>query len=188
MISQRSFADDNHYQAPQHDYLHLTEGFSNQTPITASNLTVYDSQSLWKYTKHRSRHSISSISSMSSLCSPTSPSSNISTQSGNHFGCITAYINTPVDQQAACYFLSNFVLLPEQGVLRGHLEFLLPMLNKEKPNSAVHAAFSAAALAAFGTRPNSKAILSQADVSFKFSTHILSIFVKMGTETDSYVE
>lgn len=169
MISQHSFVDVHQYQVPQNEYFRLTDGFSNQAPITASNLTVYDSaQSSWKYTKSRSRKSISSLSSMSSLSSlssPTSTSSSISTQSGHHFGCITAYINTPVDQQAACYFLSNFVLLPEQGVLRGYLEFLIPILNNENPNSAVHAAFSAAALAAFGTRPNSKAILPKADVS-----------------------
>ncbi|CAG8979510.1 hypothetical protein HYALB_00004962 [Hymenoscyphus albidus] len=138
---------------------HGEDGFSNQVPITAAASNPTTPNSTWKYTK-RARGSTNSISSMSSSAS-TSPIS--FSQRGRHSGCITAYLSTPADQKAACYFLSNFVLLPGQGSRRGHLEFLLPILNTERPNSAVHAAFSAVSLAAFGTRPDSGAILPSAN-------------------------
>ncbi|CAG8957931.1 hypothetical protein HYFRA_00000273 [Hymenoscyphus fraxineus] len=160
--SRPPFVGPDQNQILQSGNYHVEDGFSNQVPITATASNPTTPNSTWKYTK-RSRGSINSISSMSSSAS-TSPTS--FSQRGRHSGCITAYLSTPADQKAACYFLSNFVLLPGQGNRRGHLEFLLPILNTERPNSAVHAAFSAVSLAAFGTRPDSGNILPSANRSY----------------------
>lgn len=81
----------------------------------------------------------------------------------NHHSLIY-HMTTPVHQQAACYFLSNFVMMPVEGTRRGYLDFILPLLKEGQPNRPLMHAFSAAALAALGTRPNSKALIPQADV------------------------
>lgn len=73
-------------------------------------------------------------------------------------------MTTPIQHQAACYFLSSFVLVPEAGTMRGYLDFVLPLLKKQNPQTALSYAFSAATLAALATRPNSKALSSTADV------------------------
>ncbi|KAF4430200.1 Transcriptional regulatory protein moc3 [Colletotrichum fructicola] len=38
-------------------------------------------------------------------------------------------LQTPLDQQATCFFLANYVLAPPTGVGRGILTFVLPLLN-----------------------------------------------------------
>ncbi|KAF4626606.1 hypothetical protein G7Y89_g11546 [Cudoniella acicularis] len=48
----------------------------------------------------------------------------------------------------------------------GYLDFLIPHIKAEKPNPSFLAAFSAVALAALGTRPNSKALLPKADMAY----------------------
>jgi hypothetical protein len=73
-------------------------------------------------------------------------------------------MTTPINQQAACYFLANFVLVPEAGTMRGYLDFVIPLLKQNEPAQPLLLAFSAVALAALGTRPNSKALLPKADL------------------------
>ncbi|RDW79576.1 hypothetical protein BP6252_04214 [Coleophoma cylindrospora] len=75
-------------------------------------------------------------------------------------------LSTPVDQQAFSYFLSNFVLIPEQSLSRGFFDFLLPLLKAEQPGSPLSTAFSAVAMAAFGVRPNSRCLLPHADAFY----------------------
>jgi len=46
------------------------------------------------------------------------------------------------------------------------MDFLIPFLKADKPNRSLQLSFSAVALAAFGTRPNSKALLPNAELSY----------------------
>jgi hypothetical protein len=77
---------------------------------------------------------------------------------------IASHMTTPIQQQAACYFLSSFVLVPESGTMKGYLDFVLPLMRQQNPHTALVYAFSAVTLAALGTRPNSKALASTADL------------------------
>lgn len=60
-----------------------------------------------------------------------------------------------IDQQAPCYFVSNYVLTPRHST-RGYFDFLIPMLKNEGPNSHLSLAFSAVSLAALSNRPNTR--------------------------------
>lgn len=71
-----------------------------------------------------------------------------------------------VEQLVFHYFLSNFVLLPGIEGRRGFLDFLLPLLRNEPPDSHLSVSFKAVALAAFGNRPNSKKLLVQASSEY----------------------
>lgn len=87
----------------------------------------------------------------------------VAAQAHQNHGIITTYMTTPIHQQAACYFLSNFVLIPEEGTMRGYLDFILPLIKKRDPSPALLQSFSAVALAALGSRPNSKALIPKAE-------------------------
>jgi hypothetical protein len=73
-------------------------------------------------------------------------------------------MTTPLIQQAGCYFLANFVLVPEAGTMRGYFDFVMPLLRNKEPSQSLLLAFSAASMAALGSRPNSKALLPKADL------------------------
>jgi hypothetical protein len=62
-------------------------------------------------------------------------------------------LTTPVDEQAPCYFMSNYVITPRHAA-RGYFDFLMPMLKTESADSPIALAFSAVALAALGGRPD----------------------------------
>ncbi|KAK0109827.1 hypothetical protein ONS95_002498 [Cadophora gregata] len=81
-----------------------------------------------------------------------------------HHSFTAGHMTTPLSQQASCYFLANFVLVPEAGTMRGYLDFVIPLLKQRTPPQSLVFAFSAVALAALGTRPNSKALLPTADL------------------------
>lgn len=66
---------------------------------------------------------------------------------------IPASCDIPLDQQALCYFLSNFVLVEGPDNSRGYLNFLIPLIQHEPPESHLNLSFSAVALAALGNRP-----------------------------------
>lgn len=70
----------------------------------------------------------------------------------------------PVEQQALCFFLANFVYLPQANSTRGYLDFLVPMMKTERPDSHLSVSFQAVALASLANRPNSKGsgLMSQA--------------------------
>ena len=67
--------------------------------------------------------------------------------------------NTPIEHQAAHYFLSNFVLNPRTETSRGFLTFVIPLIKNEPPDTQLSTSFAAVALAAFGNRPSSRALL-----------------------------
>ena len=81
-----------------------------------------------------------------------------------HHSFTAGHMTTPLSQQASCYFLANFVLVPEAGTMRGYLDFVIPLLKQKTPPQSLVLAFSAVTLAALGTRPNSKALLPTADL------------------------
>ncbi|KAK6860996.1 hypothetical protein PG995_004632 [Apiospora arundinis] len=56
-------------------------------------------------------------------------------------------LNVPVETQASCYFLSNFVLIPRQGSTRGFMDFLVPMIKSEVSESHLQHAFNACSIA-----------------------------------------
>ena len=102
--------------------------------------------------------------SHSSMTRNTTVSMSIS-QHGTH-DFISHQVSTSIGEQAMCFFLANFVLIPEPGTMRGHLHFVIPLLKIEPPNSALTPALSAVAIAALGTRPNSRSLLPKAHRSY----------------------
>lgn len=109
-----------------------------------------------------------SHSRQTSTSSITSHSSNESQAAmvsfHRHHDLTAGHMTTPLAQQATCYFLANFVLVPETGTMRGYLDFVIPLLKQRIPPRCLVLAFSAVTLAALGTRPNSKALLPTADL------------------------
>ncbi|SPJ74819.1 related to negative acting factor [Fusarium torulosum] len=65
---------------------------------------------------------------------------------------ILSTLQLPVDQQATCHFLSNFVLLPSHDNTRGWMEFVVPLLKSEQPAPHFKLAFDACAMASLGNR------------------------------------
>lgn len=57
------------------------------------------------------------------------------------------------------------------------MDFLLPLL-KEKPDPCLSAAFSAVALAALATRPNSRALVSKVDLSYAKALNTINASLK----------
>lgn len=56
-------------------------------------------------------------------------------------------IAIPAETRADCNFVANFILVPQQGSTRGFLDFLLPMLKSEGPQSHLQRAFNACSMA-----------------------------------------
>lgn len=63
---------------------------------------------------------------------------------------ILTTLNLPVEQRATCHFVSNYVLIPQDDVTRGYMEFVVPMINAPAPHFKY--AFDACALASLGNR------------------------------------
>ena len=119
------------------------------------SLTHYSSASLTG--SHRSRHSPnSSIYSIFDLAESR-------VYERNQHTSFVHQLSIPIDQQATCFFLSNYVLVPEEGILSGYLDFLVRLLKRPRLDPSFIAAFAAVAFAALGTRPNSKALAPKAD-------------------------
>ncbi|KAK2029743.1 hypothetical protein LX32DRAFT_672724 [Colletotrichum zoysiae] len=123
------------------------------------------------------RYSNSSSSDVSPSMSYASSLSYISTQAPDPFASfkdmeVGAYgmphtLQTPLDQQATCYFLANYVLAPPVGVGRGILTFVLPLLNMPSYQvSPLQSAFSAVSMAALAGRPNSRRLSSMAHLHY----------------------
>jgi hypothetical protein len=66
-------------------------------------------------------------------------------------------LTIPTEDQAACHFVSNFILVPRQDGTRGFMEFVLPLMKGEGPNGPLSHAFKACAYATLGNRPNAVA-------------------------------
>lgn len=133
----------------------LYSGSSNTSPdwIHYSSIAPTNSCRSFKHSPN------SSISNIADLSAPRPD------KIGQH-ASILQHLSTPIDQQAACFFLSNFVLIPEEGTMRGYLDFLIPLLKKPKPDQTFVLAFAAVGFAALGSRPNSKSLLPKADAFY----------------------
>lgn len=59
-----------------------------------------------------------------------------------------------LEELASCHFVSNYVLIPRQGLAtnRGFLEFVLPLLKTEQPSEHFIYAFKACSLASLNNR------------------------------------
>lgn len=65
-------------------------------------------------------------------------------------------LNIPVETQATCHFVANFILVPKQGGTRGFMDFLLPMMQGENATPHLQHAFSACAMALINNRAASR--------------------------------
>lgn len=66
-----------------------------------------------------------------------------------------------IDMQAECFFVANFVKVPEAGPNKGYLDFVVPLLNAPGASRCLPLAFSAVTLAAFGTHQHSPVFISK---------------------------
>ncbi|KAL7620036.1 hypothetical protein AAE478_010585 [Parahypoxylon ruwenzoriense] len=60
-------------------------------------------------------------------------------------------LNVPVEHQASCHFVSNFILVPREGDTRGFMDFLIPLL-KQDPQGHLRHAFNACSMAFLNNR------------------------------------
>jgi hypothetical protein len=82
------------------------------------------------------------------LISPTDSESSIS--------FVTSTLTVPIEQQASCFFLHNFVHTPQDATSRGWFDFLVPLIKTENRESHFSVAFSAVAMASLANRPSAK--------------------------------
>ncbi|RAL64723.1 hypothetical protein DID88_001754 [Monilinia fructigena] len=64
--------------------------------------------------------------------------------------------SSSIEQQAPCYFMSNFVITPQSGKMRGSFDYILPLIKTEPPTSALSLSFQAVAMASLANRPNAR--------------------------------
>lgn len=133
-------------------------------------IAVHDDDWLDRYATPSSSEGSPSMSYASSLSyiSNRDPESFVSFQDleGGTYG-MPHTLQTPLDQQATCYFLANYVLAPPTGVGRGILTFVLPLLNiPSYQTSPLQSAFSAVSMAALAGRPNSRRLTALANLHY----------------------
>lgn len=61
-------------------------------------------------------------------------------------------LQVPIEDQAACHFVSNFILVPPRGSVRGFMEYLIPLMEMEQIPQHLKYAFNACALASLNSR------------------------------------
>jgi len=69
---------------------------------------------------------------------------------------ISGSLQTPFEQQAPCFFMSNFVIVPQHSSSRGYFDFVLPLIKSEPPDSPLSLSFQAVAFASLANRPACK--------------------------------
>ncbi|EGY16476.1 uncharacterized protein VDAG_07640 [Verticillium dahliae VdLs.17] len=145
----------------------------------------------------RQQHAIErTANSSSSSSSSSSPSASASPSSSSSFSQIIlnkksyeAYrrshsveaerlprgLDTPLDEQATCFFLSNYVLVPPAGVGHGIFTFLIPLIDSPRYKaSPMHSAFTAVSMAALAGRPNSRSLFSVAHTHYSIALEQLT--------------
>lgn len=65
---------------------------------------------------------------------------------------MTASPGVSMAEQASCHFIANFVLMPKDGRTVGYLDYILPLLKEEGPDSPIQHAFNACSLAFLDNR------------------------------------
>ncbi|KAI1338099.1 hypothetical protein F5Y15DRAFT_131226 [Xylariaceae sp. FL0016] len=61
-------------------------------------------------------------------------------------------LNTPVEHQASCHFVSNFILIPKEGSTVGFLDFVVPLLKQDGPLNHLQHAFNACSMSFLNNR------------------------------------
>ncbi|PNH37875.1 hypothetical protein VD0004_g8929 [Verticillium dahliae] len=145
----------------------------------------------------RQQHAVErTANSSSSSSSSSSPSASASPSSSSSFSQIIlnkksyeAYrrshsveaerlprgLDTPLDEQATCFFLSNYVLVPPAGVGHGIFTFLIPLIDSPRYKaSPMHSAFTAVSMAALAGRPNSRSLFSVAHTHYSIALEQLT--------------
>ncbi|KAG7285598.1 hypothetical protein NEMBOFW57_010227 [Staphylotrichum longicolle] len=84
-----------------------------------------------------------------------------------------AALTVPLAHRVSCYFASNFILLPLGSAPHGFMEYLVPLLEAEPPNSALRYAFNACAFALLGNRARADRV-NLAQLSLKEHTLALA--------------
>ncbi|KAI0381123.1 hypothetical protein F5Y04DRAFT_84351 [Hypomontagnella monticulosa] len=84
-------------------------------------------------------------------------------------------LNVPVEHQASCHFVSNFVLEPIEGSGRGFMDFVIPLL-KQDPQGHLQHAFNACSMAFLNNRGG---------VCSRFSDRALHEYTKALTGTNA---
>ncbi|KAF2972012.1 hypothetical protein GQX73_g1528 [Xylaria multiplex] len=98
--------------------------------------------------------SSSSTASSSSPVSVKTPSSWVATSPG-----------FSIEEQARCHFISHFILMPKDGRTVGHMDFVLPLLKQEGPDSHIQHAFNACALTTNAALQNKESQQSDASLA-----------------------
>ncbi|KAG9242793.1 hypothetical protein BJ878DRAFT_400793, partial [Calycina marina] len=65
-------------------------------------------------------------------------------------------LSVPIESQALCFFISNFVCKPRIAEGIGAFEYLIPIIKVEPRDSPISLAFAAVSLASLANRPNSR--------------------------------
>jgi hypothetical protein len=96
-------------------------------------------------------------------------------------------LSSSIEQQASCFFVTNFVRTPQSAYPRGNFDYLLPILKSESPDSHLSISFSAVALAALANRPNSKAsgLMQQALCQYTKALKAINLALQNPTQQKS---
>ncbi|KAH9890876.1 hypothetical protein F4778DRAFT_796376 [Xylariomycetidae sp. FL2044] len=70
-------------------------------------------------------------------------------------------LKLPVEQQAGCHFVSNFILLPKEGTTHGFLDFIPQLLKHDGEKNHLQHAFNACSIAFLNNRANTGNTLSE---------------------------
>ncbi|KAL2195646.1 hypothetical protein P885DRAFT_39720 [Corynascus similis CBS 632.67] len=82
-------------------------------------------------------------------------------------------LTIPLAHRASCYFASNFILVPAGIASHGFMEYLVPLMEVEPPESALRYAFNACAFALLGNRARADGV-DLAQLSLKEHTLALA--------------
>lgn len=97
---------------------------------------------------------------------PASASSSSSFDSvGGAFECLLSPLNTPVEQQAACHLLADYIIISDApGGKRGHYKFVYKILNRPGgPSKCLKYAFKALSFVALSSRPGASHLMVEAE-------------------------
>lgn len=150
-----------------------TDSSLGLTGSTSTQNSLFDFNSIWQLSESSSSSALKNISKVVSSISD-----------GARLECgfslsvfdpvddvrvphVSAGLQTPLDEQATCYFLSNFVLSLSTGQGPSLFNFVLRILRWENiDDTPFPMAFTAVSLAALAGRPNSRHLLSKSRIYY----------------------
>lgn len=97
---------------------------------------------------------------------PMSASSSSSFDSSIH-GDFLASLVTPLEQQAACYLLADYVLVSDSpGGRKGYYKFAYKILTQPRPATCLLSAFKAVSFVALASRPGASYLTIEAEIHY----------------------